>query len=195
MGYGRFAAGIDLVALSFPPGVTAEGARSTIVRRQQEDHDGESEEEKKQEGQKGQEGRSGEEGFEEEGCQEDREEVGQENSQEISQEIGKEIGQEGRPEESGSQEGRSEKGSSQEGCKEGGAQEERGQGDASSSGGSAAARARARCGDELGDAVRRGFGIGRRLARGAFPRRERDVKQQGRGGDAAAFLHRQGLAR
>jgi hypothetical protein len=145
LGYGRVAAGTEFVELSFRPGVTAEDARSTIVRRQQEDHDGESEEEKKQEGQKGQEGSSGEEDREEEG--------GQEVRKEDSEKVCKEICEEGRTEE-----GRQE--DSKEGCgEEGGAQEgreesstEEGEGSFRAEAGSAGAGSRACRRDKLGDA-------------------------------------------
>ncbi|MBB4370065.1 hypothetical protein GGD63_002858 [Bradyrhizobium sp. cir1] len=179
-------------SLNFPPEVTTEGARSTIVRRQQEDHDGESEEEEKQEGQKGQEGCSGEE---------DREEGDEEEgSQEVREEICQEICEEGRPEE-GCQEG-SKEGGGQEGCTEEGRQEdckesgtEEGEGssraEAVSAGGSPGSRACRR--DKLGDAfvfcgtdAGRGAGLGLRPF--SIPWNIR--KQKGRGGDAAAFLHR-----
>jgi hypothetical protein len=143
LGYGRGAAGIEHVELRFRPEVTVEGARSTIVRRQQEDHDGESEEEEKQEGQKGQEGRSGKENLEE-GSQEVREEVRQEIYEEVcqkgcAQEGCEDIGQEG------SQEGRAE-----EGREEGGTEEGEGSScaEAVSAGGGSGARRR----DKLGDA-------------------------------------------
>ncbi|UPK34822.1 hypothetical protein IVB18_43640 [Bradyrhizobium sp. 186] len=181
MGYGRVAAGIEFVELSFRPEVTAEHARSTIGWRQQEDHDGESEEEEKQEGKKGQEGCSGEE----EDRKEDRqEEVGEEDREKVRQEVCEEIGQEGRTEE-GRQEGCSE-----EGCKEGReksrAQEERGQeepGQAKTSArsdGSADSRGFDCTGNELGYAfARRGLGSGRRAGLSPLPHPPERLQAEG----------------
>ncbi|MDT4739271.1 hypothetical protein [Bradyrhizobium sp. WYCCWR 12699] len=178
--------------------MTTEDARSTIVRRQQEDHDGESEEEEKQDGQKGQEGCSGEENRKE-GSQEVREEVCQKICQEICQEIEEGCPQEGWEEgrqdgsEEVGQEGREE--SRQAGCtEEGGTEEGEGSSRAEAVSTAACSGSRARAGsrDKLGDAfVFCGSGAGRGAELG--PSQNGDRQREGRCGDAAAFLHRHGL--